>query len=132
MATAALDFTTPHVLRNAREYRAAVREIDALLDATTRRGSPAWERLRFLSVLVEAYEEDQEPLAHYERGGTPRSAVDFALGRRGMTRPQLAPLLGGSSRVSEFFAGKRPLSIGQIRKLRDVLGIPVDLLLARG
>lgn len=30
---AILDFTTPHLLRTAREYKAAVAEIDCLLDA---------------------------------------------------------------------------------------------------
>ena len=42
---------------------------------------------------------------------------------------ELAPLLGGRSRVSEFFNGKRPLSIGQIQALRERLHIPADLLL---
>lgn len=129
MATPVLDFSTPHVLRNAREHRTAVREIDALLDAEVRRGTSGWERLRFLSVLVESYEDEQHPLAQYEAGGTPQSAVDFMLTQHGMTRAELAPILGGSSRVSEFFTGKRSLSITQIRKLRDVLGIPADLLL---
>lgn len=92
-------------------------------------GTPGWERLRFLSVLVQAHEEEHDPLARYEGEGTPQSAVDFALARLGMTRAELAPVLGGSSRVSEFFTGKRSLSIGQIRKLRDALGIPADLLL---
>lgn len=50
-----LDFSTPHVLRNAREYRAAVREIGRLLDANPSHGSPDDERLEFLAVLVEAY-----------------------------------------------------------------------------
>jgi len=40
MAAALLDFSTPHVLRTRREYRAAAREIDALLDAGARRGTP--------------------------------------------------------------------------------------------
>ncbi len=34
-----LDFTKPHVLRNAMEHRAAVREIDTLLDRDSRRSS---------------------------------------------------------------------------------------------
>ncbi len=130
MTNAALDFSTPHVLRNAREYAAAVREIDALLDANVRRGMPGWERLRFLSVLVEAYEEERHPLEDYLAGGTPQCAVNFMLDQHGMTRADLASILGGSSRVSEFFTGKRALSLGQIRKLRDVLGIPADLLLS--
>jgi HTH-type transcriptional regulator/antitoxin HigA len=131
MATAVLDFTIPHVLRNVREYRAAVREIDALLDAEVRRGTPGWDRLRFLSVLIEAYEEEIDPIAQYLAGCTPQSAVDYMLDQREMTRAELAPILGGSSRVSEFFTGKRSLSIGQIRKLRDAFGIPADLLVSR-
>jgi transcriptional regulator with XRE-family HTH domain len=46
------------------------------------------------------------------------------LEQKGMTRADLADIMGGKSRVSEFFAAKRDLSINQIRALRDVLGIP--------
>lgn len=52
-AETALDFSTPHVLRNTREYRAAVAEIDRLLDADPKRGTVEHDRLEFLSVLVE-------------------------------------------------------------------------------
>lgn len=121
-----LDFTKPHVLRNAREYRAAVAEIDALLDQDPKRGSEAFERLEFLSVLVAAYEDEHDPI---DDAGTPQSAVDFALEQRGMTRTDLAALMGGRARVSEFFAGKRRLSITQIQRLREELGIPADLLI---
>lgn len=127
MATAtALDFSTPHVLRNAKEYRVAVSEIDRLLDINPKRGSAAYDRLVFLSVLVESYEDEHDPIVH---GGTPQTAVLFMLEQRELTRAALAPLLGGRSRVSEFLAGKRRLSVEQIRALRDELGIPADLLL---
>jgi HTH-type transcriptional regulator / antitoxin HigA len=129
MATAMiLDFTKPHVLRNAREYRAAVAEIDALVDEHPKRGSDAYDRLEFLSVLVEAYEDGHHPIDETE--GTPQSIVAFMLEQREMTRSDLAPLMGGKARVSEFFAGKRRLSVEQIRSLRDALGIPADLLIA--
>lgn len=128
MATATvLDFSTPHVLRNAKEYRAAVAEIDQLLDADPKRGSAAYDRLVFLSVLVEAYEDEHDPLD--EHGGTPQSVVAFMLEQRGMIHADLASLMGGKGRVSEFFAGKRRLSVEQIRALRDELGIPADLLI---
>ena len=49
-ATAVLDFTTPHVLRNVREYKAAVAEIDRLIDAgADERPRASEERLEFLS-----------------------------------------------------------------------------------
>lgn len=127
MATATLDFAKPHVLRNAREYRAAVAEIDQLLDVDPKRGSEAFDRLVFLSVLVQVYEDEHDPLD--EHGSTPQSVVDFMLEQRAMTRAQMAPLMGGKARVSEFFAGKRRLSVEQIRTLREVLGIPADLLI---
>jgi HTH-type transcriptional regulator / antitoxin HigA len=124
---AALDFRKPHVLRNAREYRAAVAEIDRLLDEDPKRGSEAYDRLEFLSVLVQAYEDTHDPID--EAKSSPQSVVMFMLEQRGMTRAELAPLMGGKARVSEFFSGKRRLSIEQIRALRDRLGIPADLLI---
>ena len=123
---APLDFRKPHVLRNQREFKAAVDEIDDLLDRAAKRGSEEYERLEFLSVLVKAYEDEHTPI---DETGTPQSVVSFMLEQTGRTRADLAPLMGGRGRVSEFFAGKRRLSIDQIRKLRDELGIPADLLI---
>lgn len=127
MASALLDFSKPHVLRNSREYRAAVREIDELLDADPKRGSEAYDRLEFLSVLVEAYEDEHDPID--ETGGSPQTVVAFMLEQKGMTRADLHALMGGKARVSEFFAGKRRLSVEQVRALRKALGIPADLLI---
>lgn len=127
VAAAILDFSTPHVLRNAREYRTAVAEIDRLLDADPKRGTTACDRLEFLSVLVQAYEDEHDPID--DSGGSPRSVVAFMLEQHGLTRADLAPLIRGKARVSEFFAGKRPLSMEQVRTLRDRLGIPADLLI---
>ena len=127
MATVVLDFTKPHVLRGAKEFKAAVAEIDRLLDADPRRGTEGYDRLEFLSVLVQAYEDEHDPM---DDSGTPREVVAFMLEQHGMTRADLVPILGSKSRVSEFFSGKRPLSVSQIKALRDELGIPADLLLA--
>ena len=71
-----LDFTKPYVLRNEEEYNCAVAEIDTLLDTDPQPRSEAYERLEFLSVLVQAY-EDTHCLA-YEQS-TPQEVVDFML-----------------------------------------------------
>jgi HTH-type transcriptional regulator/antitoxin HigA len=55
--------------------------------------------------------------------------VDFMLEQKGMDRADLAEIMGGRSRVSEFFSGKRDLSKAQIEALRDRLGIPADMLM---
>jgi antitoxin component HigA of HigAB toxin-antitoxin module/mRNA-degrading endonuclease HigB of HigAB toxin-antitoxin module len=124
--TTLLDFSKPHVLRSDEEYEAAVAEIDALLDRDIVPGSEEEDRLEFLTLLVEAYDDE-----HFPMGGssTPQSIVDFVLEQRGMQRSDLAEVMGGRSRVSDFFNGKRELSRTQIKALRDVFGIPADLLL---
>jgi HTH-type transcriptional regulator/antitoxin HigA len=123
-----LDFTKPHVLRNEAEYNAAVDEIDRLLDADPEPASEAYERLEFLSVLVQADEDTHSPL---EELPTPQTVVAFMLDQKGLSRPDLAKWMGGKSRVSEFFQGVRPLSLRQIEALREQLGIPSDLLIRR-
>ncbi|MEO7085946.1 MAG: helix-turn-helix domain-containing protein, partial [Gemmatimonadaceae bacterium] len=117
-----------HVLRNAKEFKAAVAELDRLADADPARGSEAYDRLEFLAVLIEAYENEHNPVD--EITGTPQTVVVFMLEQQGKTRADLAPLMGGKGRVSEFFAGKRRLSVEQIRALHRELGIPADLLIA--
>jgi HTH-type transcriptional regulator/antitoxin HigA len=121
-----LDFTKPHVLRSEAEYDAAVLEIDELLDANPEPGSEEHDRLEFLSVLVEAYDDEHYPMGD---SSSPQGMVEFMLEQRGMDRSVLVDLLGGRSRVSEFLNGKRALSINQVRALRDSLGIPADLLI---
>jgi HTH-type transcriptional regulator/antitoxin HigA len=46
-----------------------------------------------------------------------------------MTRADLENVMGGKSRVSEFFSGKRELSKTQIEALHRLLAIPADILL---
>ena len=123
-----LDFAKPHVLRNVRDYKAAVAEVDGSLDDDPRPGFDTYNRLEFLSVLKEAYEDQHYAMDDAE--GTPQSVVMFMLEQRAMTRSGLARLMGGKARVSKFFAGKPRLSVEQIRSLRDALGIPADLLIA--
>lgn len=118
----------PRILRNKAEYDAAVSEINGLLDTDPVPGSEAYERLEFLSVLVQAFEDARFPI---DEKMDPRDVVDFMLQQKGLTRTDLAEWLGGRSRVSEFCTGKRTLSIRQIRCLTENLGIPADLLIAR-
>src|SRR5690606_16978899 len=122
---AVLDFTKPHILRNEEEYEAAIGEIERLLDEDVEPGSEGYDRLEFLSVLGEQYEEE-----HYTMGKvTPQQAVTFMLEQKGMSRSDLDDAMGGKSRVSEFFSGKRDLSKSQVEALHRLLGIPADILL---
>lgn len=124
-ATRRLEFTPSRLLRTQAEYRRAVAEVDALLDASDTAGRR--DRLAFVSLLVQEYEDRHDPVERHSTN--PQEVVDFMLEQHGMRRADLATIMGGKSRVSEFFAGRRRLSIEQIRALRDALAIPADLLL---
>jgi antitoxin component HigA of HigAB toxin-antitoxin module/mRNA-degrading endonuclease HigB of HigAB toxin-antitoxin module len=128
---ALLDFSTPHLLRNAAEYEAAHAEVLALLDANPKPDTAEHDRLEFLTVLIEAYDREHVRFGEDDEV-TPQDIVMFVLEQHGKTRQDLEKLLGGKSRVSEFFSGKRPLSMGQVKALRDTFHIPADLLIPRG
>jgi HTH-type transcriptional regulator/antitoxin HigA len=124
-----LDFTKPHILRNEAEYTAAVAEIERLLDADPPPHSEAYERLEFLSVLVQAYEDAHFPL---EQLTAPQDVVAFMLEQKGLSHDDLAQWLGGESPMLAFLDGAYSLSLAQIERLREQLGIPADLLISPG
>ncbi|MBA2245592.1 MAG: transcriptional regulator [Gemmatimonadetes bacterium] len=124
-----LDAPRIRVIRTEEEYETAVAEIDRLLDLEPESGTEEYDRLEVLSVFVQAYEEEHHPID--DASVTPQDIVRFMLEQKGMERSDLNELLGGKSRVSEFLNGVRPLSINQVRALRDHLGIPADLLISR-
>ena len=119
------DLKAPGILRTAVEYEAAVAEIDAILERDPVIGTPEHDRLEYLSVLVEAYEDEHLPAPPVV---SPQQVVGFALEQHGLNRKDLIPILGSKSRLSEFFKGKRSLSKRQIAAIHERLGIPIEIL----
>ena len=124
MATSVID--RPHVLHTAKHYDAAIAALRDLLERNPKKGTREFETLELLSLLVEDYETRKIPEPPVP---APTAVVEFMLKQKGLSRADLTEALGGKSRVSEFFAGKRALSTNQIRALRELLGVPADLLL---
>lgn len=122
-----MDISKTGPIPSEEEYDEAVRILDELLDRDPEAGTEQHDLLEFLSVLIEAYEARDYPDEMFAT--TPQDVADFVLRQKGMQRADLADIIGGTSRVSEFLAGKRELSRSQIRALRDLLGVPADLLL---
>jgi HTH-type transcriptional regulator/antitoxin HigA len=124
MTTAVID--RPHVLHTAKEYNHVLAAIQELLERNPKKGTREYEMLELLSLLVEDYETRNIPEPPVP---APAAVVEFMLEQKGLTRADLVEPLGGKSRVSEFFAGKRALSTNQIKALRGLLGVSADLLL---
>ena len=130
MAATTLDFKNfKNLICFATRENTKRRSPRSTIYSTASRGVEArsTHRLEFLSVLRRGVRG--RPIDPIDETGTPQSVVEFMLEQTGMTRGDLAALMGGRARVSEFFAGKRRLSIEQVKNLRDALGIPADLLI---
>jgi HTH-type transcriptional regulator / antitoxin HigA len=126
MATV-LDIATPHVLRTPAEYEEAALEVDRLLEMNPEFGSEAYDRLELLGLLISDYDDRNNPIDDSDL--TPQQVVVFMAEQNDLSRGELAELLGGRSRLSDFMQGKRELSKAQIEALRERLGIPADLLM---
>ena len=79
--------------------------------------------------MTVAYEEFVEFIA---AGSTPQDVVTFMLEQKGLSQTDLAQWMGGESPMLAFLQGASSLSLPQIARLREHLGIPADLLLSHG
>jgi HTH-type transcriptional regulator/antitoxin HigA len=81
------------------------------------------EAIELLTLLVERYERE-----HYAIPATePAAVVRFLMERQNLTQRDLIPQFGTESAVSMFLAGKRNLTIGQVRKLSSRFRLPADV-----
>jgi HTH-type transcriptional regulator/antitoxin HigA len=115
-------------IRNRRAYDEAQAELDAIVDDNPAEGTHAHDRMELLAILIQAYEA--ETLPPFEPP-TPQQMVQHMAEQKGISSGQLAEVMGGRSRLSDLYHSRRPLSTGQIVKLRELLGIPADYLISR-
>jgi HTH-type transcriptional regulator/antitoxin HigA len=86
--------------------------------------TPEGDRLEVLVTLVEAYEAKHYPMGLPD----PIEAIKIRMEDLELTRKELEPLIGSRGRVSEILNRKRLLTIPMIRKLHEVLHIPLEVL----
>lgn len=108
---------------NAREYRALIESLDAILDAG---GADETHPLAALAALV------GELVAHWEQAHVPMppamgavEALRFLMERDGLRQSDL-PEIGNQAKVSEILAGKRALNLRQARALAERFGLPLE------
>ncbi len=113
----------PKVIKNEVEYRQALHRIDELIDAEAETAEA--DELETWSILVEAYEDANYPIPPPD----PVDAILFHMEQLRLRPVDLAPYLGGRSRVSEILNRKRSLSISMIMSLHRELDIPLESLM---
>ena len=104
-------------------------EAKALVEALMTSEDPK-DRARMVAQarLLEAYERVKWP----RRPATLPSLLLYLMDQHGLSRADMIPLLGTSSRVSEVLNGKRQLSLTMVNRVRERFNISADLLISRG
>lgn len=115
--------TSVKPIRAEADYQAALAEIERLWGAKS--GTPAGDRLDVLATLLDAYENEHEPMDPPD----PVEAIRFRMEQQGLTRRDLERIIGTRTRIAEVLNRKRALSIGMIRRLHEELGIPAEILI---
>jgi len=103
--------TTLIVIQNEADHADAKRLVERLMGSSDPQDVA---RMVAQARLVEAYERAQWPRT------APALPVllSYLMDQHGLSRADLVPLLGTSSRVSEVLSGKRELSMTMVRRLR--------------
>jgi HTH-type transcriptional regulator/antitoxin HigA len=107
------------------DYKAALREIEQLIDRNAQAGTPEGDRLNLLTLLVQDYEQKRIEL----EAPDPIEAIKFRMEQMNLTPRDLVPLMGSRSKVSEVLSRKRPLTLSMVRALHKGLRIPAKALL---
>src|ERR1700693_4083393 len=117
--------TTLIVIQNEADHADGKRLIEKLMGSSD---SQDRARMAAQARLVEAYERTQWPRT------APALPVllSYLMDQHNLSRADLVPLLGPTSRVSEVLTGKRDLSMAMVRRLRERFHISADLLVSRG
>jgi HTH-type transcriptional regulator/antitoxin HigA len=114
-----------HPIRDDADHAMALRRIEQLWGAPI--GSPEGDELDILATLVERYEDERWPSEALE----PVAVIKRHMEQTERSQRDLAELLGSRSRASELLAGRRELTLGQIRLLASRWKIPAALLIGR-
>ncbi len=116
-----LDKDLPRAIHNEKEYRRYLIRAEDLL--SRKRSTAEGCYLELLSVLIERYEEEREPI----RAPEPLEALKELMVANSMSQATLAKLLGSSGIASEVLSGKRSLSKTHIKRLSRVFSVSADL-----
>lgn len=110
-------------IKTEADYKAALVEIDRLLDLNPEPGSELDDRLEVITTLVHAYEQVHHPIAEPD----PIEALKYIMEVKGLKNKDLEPYIGPKSRVSEILNRKRYFTLQQINNLHKAFQLPLEI-----
>lgn len=113
------------IIKRKEDYEAAMARLSVLMLGNPEPGTDEENELELLALVIEAYERQIVPSAKAD----PVESIVFRMDQMQLSRNDLIPYIGSSSKVSEVLSRKRPLSLAMIRRLHRGLGIPANILI---
>ncbi|WP_411386543.1 ImmA/IrrE family metallo-endopeptidase [Pseudomonas sp. MPB03] len=117
--------TTAKIIKTEKQYFEYFEEVQELINKSPNLGTDESELLELLSVLIENYELQKNPIEPPD----PIDAILFRMNEKGLRQADLVRYFGTRSRVSEVLARKRPLTVPMIKALSIGLGISAEVLI---
>ncbi len=112
-------------IRTEHDYLEALSAIEPLFDNQPEIGTPEFDFMEVMVLLIESYESEHYPIEPPD----PIGAIKFRMEQSGLTAKDLVPAIGQVNRVYEILNYKRNLTLPMIRNLHGMFGIPADVLI---
>lgn len=110
------------IIRSKKDYTAALQRFEQVFQAKV--GTPESDEADVLALLIKNYEDAHYPIETPD----PLAAIQYRMEQQGLSKKELAGILGYKSRVTDLFNGHRKLNLSMIRKLHTHLKISYDIL----
>ena len=110
------DLYSLKIIKNKRDYKFALKSLEAVFDETS--GNLA-EYAETLTVLIEHYESENFPI----KDANGIEMLKFLMTQNGLRQKDLIGIVGAKSSVSEILNGKRPLNLQHIRALANKFNV---------
>ena len=113
------------LLENKKQYEAALKRIDELMDADPEPRTDAGKEMKLLLYLVEKYEDEHYPIGLPD----PIEAIKTRMEDLGLEAKDLIAAIGDKGTVSKVLNRKVPLSLRMVRNLSEMLQLSADVLI---
>ncbi len=116
---------TVQVIKTEADYQEALRRLRQLLNAP--QDTPEGDEADVLTLMITAYEDKHVRIEPAD----PVEVIKFVMDQKDLRQADLAPYMGGKTRVSEVLNRKRELTKAMIINLSKAFDIPVEALMPK-
>jgi HTH-type transcriptional regulator/antitoxin HigA len=115
----------PKVIKTIKQYNLACARLYNLIQKGNKRNLKEGNEMELLALLIEQYEEQKYKFDSPD----PVEAIKFRMEQMNLKQKDIAPLIGGETRVSEILNRTRSLTMKMIYNLHFYLAIPFESLI---